>query len=95
MFWIFGCGYTQNLVYSEQNNGLEVLQKRVENSCQEMSETRNFLCDEGMKVVLQCMETTQSICYRNQKKIAHVSVGTCVWTYTDWDFFARLSINPP
>jgi hypothetical protein len=51
------------------------------------------LCDKGLKVVLKCVGTTYSICYRDHTNIAFISAGVVFWTYVyvEWDFLAYLS----
>jgi hypothetical protein len=59
----------------------KVLQQRVENASQEVRMKPEFstycalLCDEVLKVVLQCMGTTYGICCRNHTNMAHTSTG--------------------
>jgi hypothetical protein len=49
------------------------------------------LCSEKVKDALNCMGTTDSICYRNHTNIACISGSAGLWTYIDWDFFGQLS----
>jgi hypothetical protein len=49
------------------------------------------LCDEELKVVLKCTETTQSMRCRDHTNIAHITAGIGSWTYVYWEFLARLS----
>jgi hypothetical protein len=44
------------------------------------------LCDKELKVLLNCMGTTQSISCRDHMNVAHISADIVLWTYVDWEF---------
>jgi hypothetical protein len=44
------------------------------------------LCDEELKVVLNCMGATWNICCRDHTNIAHILAGIYFWTHVDREF---------
>jgi hypothetical protein len=46
--------------------------------------------EEDLKVVLRCMDTTQSICCEGDRNIAPIPVGNVFWSHVDRELFDNL-----
>jgi hypothetical protein len=94
-FWLLGA--PKSLVYSTPISDIEVLQQRVQMPVRTFGWNQEFstkyapLCEEKLKVVLECMGTKRSICCRDDTNFARISAGIGFWTYVDWAFYAHLN----
>jgi hypothetical protein len=90
-------GHLKTLVHSAPISELDVLQQRVENTCQKIRvkpgifDRVHTLSNKELKVVLKFMGATYSICCRDHTSVAHSSTGNVFWKYVDCDSFAHLS----